>query len=93
MSWLKTYWDMEEVGDPLKSFTLLHLASCFGILSLAENLLKKSLINKVNRLLYLNKIDDKRRAALIWAARGGHEAVVRLLLEKGADVEAKSKEG
>jgi ankyrin repeat protein len=77
MSWLKTYWAIEGFDDPPKSFTLLHLASCFGILPLAENLLlKKSLINKVKRLLYLNKIDDKRRTALIWAAQLGHEAVV-----------------
>jgi len=29
--------------------------------------------------------------ALTWAAEGGHEAVVRLLLEKGADIEAKDE--
>jgi hypothetical protein len=66
MSWLKTYWAIEEFGDPPKSFTLLHLASCFGILPLAENLLlRKGLINKMKRLLYLNKVDDIGWTALI----------------------------
>ena len=30
---------------------------------------------------------------LSWAAENGHEAVVKLLLEKGADVECKSNDG
>jgi ankyrin repeat protein len=43
----------------------------------------------VKRFLYLNKKDDTGRTALYSAAAGGHEAVVRLLPEKGPDVEAK----
>jgi ankyrin repeat protein len=30
---------------------------------------------------------------LLWAAEGGHKAVMKLLLEKGADVECKDKWG
>ncbi|MCJ1267314.1 hypothetical protein MMC22_007199 [Lobaria immixta] len=63
-------------GDPPESFTLLHLASSFGIRPLAEKLLH-----------------SERRTALMCAARGRHEAVVRLLLEKGADLEAKDSNG
>ena len=93
-SWLKTYWAVEEYSNPPGSFTLLHLASYFGILPLAENLfLKNGLIKKAERLLYLNKIDDKRRTALIWAAKRGHETVMRLLLKKGADVNVKDQSG
>ncbi|MCJ1264100.1 hypothetical protein MMC22_003971, partial [Lobaria immixta] len=91
-SWLKTYWLVECYGDPPNSFTLLHLASLFGILPLAENLLrKKGLINKVKSELDLNERDNRRRTALMWAAQGGHEDLVRLLLEKGADVNVKDK--
>lgn len=90
--WPKTYravvW---KYDDPLNSFTLLHLASYFGILPLAENLLlKKGWLNKMKRKLYLNKTDDSGRMALIWAAQSGHDALVRLLSEKGADFEAKN---
>jgi hypothetical protein len=35
----------------------------------------------------------KIKDALVWAALKGHEAVVRLLLEKGADVKAKDNNG
>jgi ankyrin repeat domain-containing protein 50 len=40
-SWLKTYWTAEMYRSPPDSFTLLHLASFFGILPLAENLVLK----------------------------------------------------
>ncbi|KAF4627871.1 hypothetical protein G7Y89_g10282 [Cudoniella acicularis] len=84
MSWLKTYWAMEEFNDPPKSFTLLHLASCFGILPLAENLLLKKDVEAK---------DEYIGTALIGAVEYRHEAIVRLLLEKGADIEAEDKYG
>ncbi|KAH8649012.1 ankyrin repeat-containing domain protein, partial [Ilyonectria robusta] len=37
--------------------------------------------------------DDYGRTPLSWAAEGGHEAVVRLLLEKGAAIEARDRYG
>ncbi|RFU35773.1 hypothetical protein B7463_g564, partial [Scytalidium lignicola] len=91
-SWLKTYWAMKRLGDLPKSFTLLRLASCFGILPLAENIfLKKGFINKIKRFFYVNQKDSNGMTALMWAAKGGHEAVVQLLLESGADIKAKDR--
>ena len=93
-SWLKAYHDYYNNFDirdnfPPKSFTLLHLASYLGILPLAEKLLiGKGWIDKPKRLYYLRKHDRDGRTALLWAARRGHEAVVRLLLENGADMNA-----
>ncbi|KAH8901096.1 hypothetical protein GQ53DRAFT_621106, partial [Thozetella sp. PMI_491] len=37
--------------------------------------------------------DDESRMLLVRAAEKGQEAIVKLLLEKGADVEAKDKNG
>ena len=90
-SWLKQYWAWEHHGDESpESFTLLHLASYFGILPLVQNiLLTENWIKKMKRRYYLNKCDSLGVTALIWAASGGYEAIVRLLLEKGADIETK----
>ena len=88
MSWLNVYWASKFRGRPPKLFTLLHLASYFGLLPLAENLvLTKSWIKKMKRSYNLNKMDGTGRTALMYAAEGGHEAVVRLLLANGADTE------
>ena len=96
-SWLQAYGDYychSRGPAPQESFTLLHLASYFGILPLAENLLvRKGWIDKPKRLYHLHKRDDRRKTALMWAATRGHEAVVRLLLEKGADIDAKDGDG
>lgn len=95
-SWLEAYWHakLDHMGfyNPPKSFPLLHLASFLGILSLAEKLvLGEGWINKIKRLSFLNKVDSYRMTALMWAAKRGHDAVVRLLLEKGADTEIKNQ--
>ncbi|MCJ1269162.1 hypothetical protein MMC22_009051 [Lobaria immixta] len=93
-SWLETYWAVERYGVPPKSFTLLHVASCFGILPLAENLLlNKNWFKKRKHKLYLNRMDGSQRTALMWAVEGGHKGIVRLLLEEGADFKAKGEYG
>jgi ankyrin repeat protein len=99
--WLKTFWATREHEDLPKSFSLLHLASYFGIVPLAENLLfKKSLINRLRFHSLgnkgdslVNKTDGNGQTALYWAAKGGHPAVMQLLLENGADIEAKNSKG
>ncbi|KFY08735.1 hypothetical protein V492_05960 [Pseudogymnoascus sp. VKM F-4246] len=74
------------------SFTPLHLASYFGIVPLVENIfLNKGWGYKVMRLLY--KKDEEGRTALHEAVYGGHENIVQLLLEKGADVKTRDGDG
>lgn len=97
-SWLTALWYSKmvlnwEYREPPKSFTLLHLASFLGILPLIQSLvLKEGWINKIKRMLFLNKTDSYMMTALMWAAFNEHDAVVRLLLEKGADTEIKDRD-
>ena len=88
------WWEAYRKRDAwlkVSSLPLLHMASYLGIASLVRMLLTKKTWK-----CSLHKLADKKdilgRTPLIYAARSGHEAVVRLLLEHGADVEAKDKE-
>ncbi|KAJ9644081.1 hypothetical protein H2199_003949 [Coniosporium tulheliwenetii] len=91
-TWLETYWAAKEHGDPPGLFSLLHVASYYDIVPLAERLLCRRRRPKDPKL-DVNKKDSRGRTALHWAARSGKEAVVRLLVEKGADPRAKDKHG
>ena len=71
---------------------LLCLASALGLERAVEISLLKQLSINVDFQINL-EIKDKEygRTPLSWAAWNGHEAVVKLLLEKGADMETKDK--
>ncbi|KAH0562258.1 hypothetical protein GP486_003043 [Trichoglossum hirsutum] len=56
----------------------------------------EAVLSSADQLLLMHGFDIKSQGfdkanALYWAAANGHEGVVRLLLEKGADVNAKGK--
>jgi ankyrin repeat protein len=71
----------------------LYLASYFSILSLIKNIfLKNVLTEKIKRLLYLNKKNNRKRTMLVLAALLGNKAIVQLLLKKGADIKAKDSD-
>ena len=90
--WLKINHDLAK--DPYDtspiSSKLLHVASYFDILPLAEKLLdQEGFVKLVKRFHSINEKDSKGKTALHRAAQGGHLATARLLLSKGANVNAK----
>ncbi len=89
-SWILTWESTYSVYSKPKVSKLLHWASWFGILPLAENLLCQTrFVDKVKKFLSLDiQRDSRKRTALYWAARRGKSDMVRLLLEFRADVEA-----
>lgn len=87
-SWLSTYWHLMIYAPRPRSFTLLHIASYFGIVPLAKKLLYKRRWRKYLGLV-INKKDSDGMTALHRAAQVGNEALVRLLLSNGADTKAK----
>jgi len=66
-----------------RQMTGLHLAAYFGL----EEVVNVVLSSRRN----LDLTDSYGRTPLSYAAENGHEAVVKLLLEKGADVESKDR--
>lgn len=90
-AWWETYWDVK--GDDLVpvDFTPLHIASFCGLVVLAQKLLKDS-NRRLVRPNALHARDSHGKTPLHWAAYNGHKEVTKLLLEKGADLEAKDTE-
>jgi ankyrin repeat protein len=65
---------------------VLHYAAQLGNPAAVSELLDSIWIGEMNRF------DEMSFTPLMWAARSGHDSVVRLLLEAGADVNAVEEE-
>jgi ankyrin repeat domain-containing protein 50 len=99
-AWLKTYWAAMGVNmerrdmERRDSFSLLHIASYFGIVPLTQKLLpRKDWMSILKRHNHVDKRDSYGNTPLLYAVSIRHEAVVRRLLGNGADVAAKNDEG
>ena len=68
--------------------TLLHIASFFGLLSVVSCILERDTLN-----IEIEARDYYGDRPLHYAVRGGHEAIVRHLLGKGAEKNAQNNEG
>jgi ankyrin repeat protein len=66
-----------------KQMTGIHLAAYFG--------LREAMIGLLKNGHHPDSKDTYGRTPLLWAAANGHEAVVKLLVEKGAELECKDK--
>jgi len=69
-----------------RGVTGLHLVASIGLVKIVWLLLEREGVDADSK-------DRDGRTPLSWAARNGHEAVVKLLLEKGAELETKSSNG
>src|SRR2546423_596576 len=73
-----------DLPDSEDKFCVLHVAAFTGIRQFVDLVLDKWDVN-------VNTKTSSGETALHWAARNGHEGVVRRLLEHGADVNARTK--
>ncbi|KID98429.1 NACHT and Ankyrin domain protein, partial [Metarhizium majus ARSEF 297] len=86
-NWLEAYFTKLVGWNPLPPVpSLLHVVCFLGIELLARKILSK---NKLVTFARANRLDQNGNGPLIWAIRGEHETLVRLLLEKGAYVQAR----
>jgi hypothetical protein len=83
---IKRYtWGSKYSQEVPRQITGLHLAAYFG--------LKEAMITLLENGHDLNSKDSNGQTPLSWAAKNGHEAVVKLMLEKGAELETKDNNG
>jgi ankyrin repeat protein len=75
-AWLELDWP--EGSGSARNVTALHIAAKTGLLSYTETRLRSKDVD-------VNQIDGVGRTALWWAADKGHAAIVRLLVQAGAD--------
>lgn len=88
--WTRFFESLSRYNDPpLHGSTLLHVASRYRLMGLLRDILRrKQLLQKG-----IDVIDGNGLTSMSLAVREGHEVVVRLLLESGADVNANGKVG
>ncbi|RYP74287.1 hypothetical protein DL771_003108 [Monosporascus sp. 5C6A] len=72
-----------------KGTSLVHVMSRYGVAGALWAILERADQVGIN----IDAKDSDGRTPLSWAAEGGHEAVVRLFLKRGAHSEAADKEG
>ena len=87
--WFDAYWKRRHhhTDSAPNNFTAVHLAAFVGL----PWLLSKLLDSGCKPELYAS--DSSGNKPLAWAARNGHDSVVRILLENGANTDAKNDEG
>ena len=89
--WWETY-HKKMSGYQSEPPPLLHIACNSEIIPWVEAVLaKKSRWPRYHKRV--NKKDNRGKTVLHWAAVGGNEAVVQLLVDKGADIKAKGNDG
>jgi hypothetical protein len=86
--WLQVYSSFLAIAARLPSrLSPLHVASILGLNTLVQRLAVATLQKaQSSHSTLVNATDSQGRTALHWAAEFGHSAIVRSLLELGADI-------
>ncbi|KAJ4183501.1 hypothetical protein NW759_017070, partial [Fusarium solani] len=89
--WVRVYRILERFSDdcPPEGTSLVHVMSRYGVIGALWAILERAEQVGIN----IDGKDSDSRTPLWWAAAKGHEAVVRLLLDRGAHTEAADKDG
>jgi hypothetical protein len=95
---LRNRWYLIDGGET--RMTGLHLAAYFGVEGTVNTLLSEEVATTIQttdgQAMLRARLDLKdgfRRTPLSWAAKNGHEAVVKQLLDKGADMDTRDEGG
>ncbi|KAI8674488.1 hypothetical protein NCS57_00346700 [Fusarium keratoplasticum] len=89
--WVRIYRILDTYSDgcPAEGTSLVHVMSRYGVAGALWAILERTDQVGIN----IDAKDSHDRTPLLWAATNGHEAVVRLLLDRGAHTEAADKDG
>ncbi|KAH8897563.1 hypothetical protein GQ53DRAFT_712018 [Thozetella sp. PMI_491] len=84
--WVRVYIKKGRYSQncPASGTRLVHVLSRYGIIRLLTAILKIA-----GRITDIDAKDGYGRTPLSWAAKEGHDAVVRLLLDRGAEIDMK----
>jgi Ankyrin repeats (3 copies)/Ankyrin repeats (many copies) len=83
--WFPVFWQATRPYDNLPEMSPIRLGGLLG----HENILELTLQRKED--YDINELDSDGRTALFWASEYGHEKVVQILLERGADINARGR--
>ncbi|KAH8729736.1 hypothetical protein BGZ61DRAFT_345615, partial [Ilyonectria robusta] len=84
--WVRIYGMLEKYSKdcPLEGTSLVHIMSRYGVVGALGTILERA--DQIGTSI--DSKDSSGRTPLLWAAAEGHEAVMRLLLDRGADIKA-----
>ncbi|KAH8705386.1 hypothetical protein BGW36DRAFT_12497 [Talaromyces proteolyticus] len=90
-AWIHSYWrtNMPKWQTPGTSFNLIHFSSFFGLKLIARSIVSSNSLTKRTLHDTVNSKSIHDMSPLHWAVRNGHHSVAKLLIDYGADLNAR----